>query len=78
MENWRNRDISRPLTSLVVLVVLTVTATLVYYRGLYGLMSAAAYFGGIALLVAVYLTCFRQWPRLVRYARTTWRERRGY
>lgn len=73
MDNWRERDISRPLTSLVVLVVLLVTVTLVYYRGWYGLMASAAYFGGIALLLAISLTYTRQWPRLVRYLRQLWR-----
>lgn len=78
MTNWRERDISRPLTSAIVLVVLLVTATLVYYRGWYGLMASAAYFGGIGLLVAAYVTCTRKWTRLTRYIRTLWRESRGY
>ena len=78
MENWRTRDISRPLTSIFVLVSLMVTATLVYYRGLYGLFAAAAYFAGIAFLVALYLTYTRQWPRLIRYIRSIRHENRGY
>lgn len=73
MDNWRTRDISRTLTSLVVLVVSIVTVALVYYRGMYGLMASAAYFGGIALLLAIYLTYTRQWPRLIRYLLQLWR-----
>lgn len=73
MGNWRTQDISRPLTSLVVLVVLIVTVTLVYYRGTYGLMASVAYFGGIAFLLAIYLTYTWQWPRLIRYLRQLWR-----
>lgn len=71
---WYQQDISRTLTDLLLLIVLTVTATLVYYRGLYGLMAAAAYFGGIAFLVAVYLTARRQWPRFMRYLATLVRQ----
>lgn len=74
MENWRNRDISRPLTSLVVLAVSIVTVTLVYYRGIYGLMASIAYFGGIAFLLAIYLTYTQKWPRLIRYLHQLWRQ----
>lgn len=73
MENWRTRDISRPLTSLVVLVALCLTAVFVFYNGWYGLEDAAIYFGCIAFLLAVYLTYSRQWPRLIRYLRQLWR-----
>ena len=70
---WYQRDISQPLTSAVVLIVLCVTAWLVYARGMYGLWASLAYFGGIAFLVALYVTMRRQWPRLFRYLPTLWR-----
>lgn len=71
---WYQQDVSRTLTDLVLLIVLVVTATLVFYRGLYGLMAAAAYFGGIAFLVAMYLTARRQWPRFLRYLAMLWKQ----
>lgn len=73
MNNWHERDISRPLTSAALLCALLVTATLVYYRGWYGLMASAAYFGGIAFLLATYLTYTSQWSRFMRYLRQLWR-----
>lgn len=69
--DWRTRDISRPLTSLVVLVSLMVVFALTYYRGWYGLLASLAYLAGIAFLLAIYLTAWRQWGRLFRYLSRT-------
>lgn len=63
------RDISRPLTRGVVALTAFIVATLGYYRGVTGVLDALAYLGGLGLLLALYLTYRRQWPRLIGYIR---------
>lgn len=70
---WYRQDISRSLTSALVLAMLCLTALFVQREGMRGILDAAIYFGGIAFLVGLYVTMRRQWPRLFRYLLMLWR-----
>ena len=70
---WYRQDISRSLTSALVLAMLCLTAVFMHVEGIRGILDAVIYFGGIAFLVALYVTMRRQWPRLFRHLLTLWR-----
>ena len=73
MMRWYRQDISRPLTSTLVLAMLCLTAVFMHVEGARGIVDATIYFGGIAFLVGLYVTMRRQWPRLLHYLLTLWR-----
>jgi hypothetical protein len=71
---WYQRDISRTLTKAIGLAIFALFAVGVHYIGiLKSAIFTTAYVGGVAFLVALYLTYTWQWPRLIRYFRQLWR-----